>query len=255
MFRTLVYFDDSKVAEYKSLIKGEKGVSFKNVKVSNEKRSDIGISILSGGVSGSSEMDGEILNNFLLDCREFEDLLENMEQYFDFIQNGDYDIETIPRSSIIRFNGTFERPAEFDMLELINQFRPMLVKSIDTDSDEEFDMLNSLLGKESTKVPIFIENDESFCSRLGFSKINSNYLYCDMDSLDDFENEDVTIIAKVLFKRNVMGKPVVVYDVMKDLFSMSRPIRRQFANEPIEGINNISIDENFITLEVLAIYQ
>lgn len=255
MFRTLVYFDDKKVAEYKSLIKGEKLVSFKNVKVSNEKAGKVDISILSGGVSGSSEMDGEILNNYLLDCKEFENLLEDTEDYFDFIQNPDFDIETIPRSSIIRFNGTFERPAEFDMLDLINQFKPMLVESIDTDSDEENQMLKSLLGKESTKVPIFIENDENFSDRLGFAKINSNYLCCDMDSLDDFENEDVTVIAKIIFKRDITGEPVVVYDVMKDLFSMSRAIRRQIPNDQMEGINNISINENFITLEVLAVYQ
>lgn len=255
MFRTLVYFDDKKVAEYKSLIKGEKVVSFKNIKVSNKKTGKVDISILSGGASGSSEMDGEILNNYLLDCREFESLLKDMDDYFDFIQNPNFNIETITSSSIIRFNGTFERPSEFDMLDLINQFKPILMGSVDTDSAEEDQMLNLLLGKESTKVPIFIENDEEFSDRLGFSKINSNYLCCDMDSLDDFENEDVTIIAKIISKRDIIGEPVVVYDVMKDLFGMSRAIRRQFDNKPIEGISNISIDEDFMILEVLAIYQ
>jgi len=36
---------------------------------------------------------------------------------------------------------------------------------------------------------------------------------------------------------------------------MSRAFRRQLPDNKIEGINNISIDENFMTLEVLAIYQ
>lgn len=255
MFRTLVYFDEKKISEYKSLIKGKKTVSFKNIKLSNEKSGKVDLSIISGGLGGKSEMDGEILSNFLLDCKEFEDLLKDVDDYFDFIQEPNFDIETITRSSIIRFNGRFERPSEFDMLDLINQFKPLLVKNIDTYSDEEGQMLNFLLGKDSTKVPIFIENDEEFSDRLGFSKINSNYLYCDMDALDDFENEDVTIIAKFISKRDIVDKPVIVYDVMKDLFSMSRAIRRQFVNNTIEGVNNISINEDFMTLEILAIYQ
>jgi len=255
MFRTLVYFDAKKIAEYKSLIKGEKTVTFKNIKVSSEKSGKVDFQVFSGGAGGKSEMDGEILSNYLLDCKEFENSLKDMDDYFDFIQDPNFDIETISRSSIIRFNGTFERPPEFDMLDLINQFKPILVKSVDTSSDEEEQMLSLFLGKESTKVPIFIENDEEFSGRLGFSKINSNYLCCDMDSLDDFENEDVTIIAKIISKRDIMDKPVVVYDVMKDLFSMSRAIRRQFNNNPMEGINNISINEDFMILEVLAIYQ
>ena len=65
----------------------------------------------------------------------------------------------------------------------------------------------------------------------------------------------MTIIAKLISKKDVKNESVIVYDVMKDLFSMSRAIRRQLQSDEIEGINNISIDENFMTLEVLAIYQ
>ncbi|CUP19105.1 Uncharacterised protein [Clostridium baratii] len=255
MFRTLVYFDNKKITEYKSLIQRKKAVALRNVKISNEKTGKAQIPIISGGLTGKSEMDGEILENYLLDCEEFENLLKDREDYFDFTESSAWDLETIPRSSIIRFDSTFNIPSEFDMLDLINQFKPMLIKSIDTNSKEESEMLKGLLGKESTKIPIFIENEHEFPNRLGFAKINSNYLCCDINGLEDFENESVTIIAKLISKKDVKNESVIVYDVMKDLFSMSRAIRRQLQSDEIEGINNISIDENFMTLEVLAIYQ
>lgn len=254
MFRTLIYFDNKKITEYKSLIERKKAVAVKSVKISNEKVGKAHVSILSGGIAGKSELDGEILDNYLLDCEEFENLLIDRDDYYDFT-DASFDIETVPRSSIIRFDCTFNIPSEFDILDLINQFKPMLVNSIDTKSDEESEMIRALLGKESTKIPIFIENEQDFSNRLGFAKINSNYLCCDINSLEDFENETVTIIAKYISKKDVNNTPVVIYDVMKDLFSMGRAIRRQLPSSQIDGINNISISENFMTLEVLAIYQ
>lgn len=109
----------------------------------------------------------------------------------------------------------------------------MLLESINLDSKEESKMLKSLLGKESTKMPIFIENEQDFSNRLGFAKINSNYLCCDVEELNEFENEEVTIIAMLVSRKSISSEPIIVYDVMKDLFSISRVIRRQFSNGEI----------------------
>lgn len=257
MFKTLIYFDSKKVMEYKSLIERKKAVKLKNVKFSNEKSGKAQIPILSGGVVGKSEMDGEILENHLLDCEEFEDLLENTEYYFDFLgpNSQDYDLDTIQKSSIIRFEGTFNVPKEFDMLHLINKFRPLLISSINTESNVEDELLKSFLGKESTKIPIFIENELDFRNRLGFAKINSNNLCCEIDDLEEFETEDVTIIAKIISRKDIKKESIVVFDVAKDLFSMGRAIRRQIGECGIEGVENIAIDEDFITLEILAVYR
>ncbi len=256
MFKTLIYFDSKKVMEYKSLIERKKAINLKSIKVSNEKSGKVQIPILSGDVFGKSEMDGEILENYLLDCEEFEDLIESTEYYFDFLEpnSQDYDIETIQKSSIIKFEGTFYVPSQFDMLHLIDKFRPLLISSINTESNVEEELLKSFLGKKSTKIPIFIENELDFNNRLGFAKINSNSLCCEIDDLEEFENEDVKIIAKLISRKDIKKEPIVVFDVAKDLFSMGRALRRQIGESGIEGVENISIDEDFMTLEILAIY-
>lgn len=256
MFKNLIYFDSNKVAEYGAVLEGKKHVAIKNVKVSSGKSLSAKVPVVSGGISGSNEMEGEIVENLLLDCNEFEELLasKSKDNYFDFLEN-EYDSETIPRTSIIRFEGGFRIPSEFDMMDLINQFKPMLTSSMNLQNAQEEELFNKIFAKDSTKIPAFIESSV-FENRVGFAKLNSHNLCYELEELEDFEDEEVTIIAKVLSRKNVNdNKPIVVFDIMKDLFSLSRGIRRQMGKEEIEGIKGIESDENIIILEVLAIYQ
>ncbi|MFJ8456421.1 DUF6414 family protein [Bacillus paramycoides] len=255
MFKNLIYFDSNKVTEYRAVLEGKKHVEIKKVKVSSGKSLSAKVSVLSGGINGSNEMEGEILGNLILDCNEFEELLENSgkDNYFDFLDD-EYDFETIPRTSIIRFEGGFRIPTEFDMMDLINKFKPMLTSSMNLQNAQEEEIFHKIFAKESTKIPVFLECNE-FEERVGFTKLNSNNLCYELEHLEDFEDEEVTIIAKVLSRKNVTDKPIVVFDIMKDLFSLSRGIRRQIGEQEIEGIQSIKSDENIIMLEVLAIYQ
>lgn len=81
VFRTLIYFDKKKITEYKSLIERKKAIELKSVKISNEKTGKAQIPIASGGITGKSEMDGQVLENYLLDCEEFENILSGREDY------------------------------------------------------------------------------------------------------------------------------------------------------------------------------
>lgn len=254
MFRTLVYFNHKKVMEYKSLIERKKVIEFKNATVSTENGFKGAIAFFSGETGGKSELNGDILNNYLLDCEEFENALQERDDYFDLL-NYDADTNTIPNSTIIRFTGTFNIPEEFHMLDMLNKFKPFLVNSIQANSTEESEALKSLLGKDSTKVPLFIETEDLFDGRICFSKVNSNNFCCDIESLDEFENEEVTVLAKIVSKKSVNGKSVIVFDVLKDLFSLNRALRRQFDLQPDPNIKNITLDEDYVQLEVLAIYQ
>ena len=258
MFKNLIYFDSVKVAEYLAVLEGKKQVAFKNVKMKSDKSLDAKIPILSGKYSGSNEFEGEIVDNLILDCNEFEDVLKkkNHDNYFDFLEGEvQYDFETIPRTSIVRFEGKFNIPEEFDMMDLINQFKPMLSSSMNLKNPQEEELFKTLFQKESTKIPAFFES-ENLTSRTGFSKLNSNNLFYEMEQIEDYENEDVTIIAKVLSKKNVINsEPIVVFDIMKDLLSLNRALRRQFGGDSIEGVKNIEANEDLIYFEVLAIYQ
>ncbi|MEC1585378.1 hypothetical protein P9D80_08580 [Bacillus spizizenii] len=256
MFKNLIYFDNIKVAEYGALLEGKKHVAIRNVKVSSSKTASTKIPVISAGINGNNEIEGEIVENLLLDCNEFEELLtdKGTDNYFDFLEY-DYDSETIPRTSIVRFEGGFKIPEEFDMMDLINQFKPMLSSSMNIKNAQEEELLSKVFAKESTKIPAFLDSD-SFENRLGFAKLNSQNLLYELEHLEDFEDEDVTIIAKVLSRKNVkQNKPIVLFDIMKDLFSLSRGIRRQVGQDKMDGLSSIESNEDVIIFEVLAIYQ
>ncbi|MFP3324580.1 hypothetical protein R0K05_15950 [Planococcus sp. SIMBA_160] len=76
-----------------------------------------------------------------------------------------------------------------------------------------------------------------------------------METLEDYEEEELTFIAKITSRKKVKDKPIVVFDIMKDLFSISRGLRRQMGPDEIEGIENIKSDRDILELEVLAIYR
>ena len=63
-------------------------------------------------------------------------------EYFDLALD-DYDINTVPRMSIIRVNGSFEIPEEFDMFSVAQKFMPLITSQIET--TERID--GSIFGK------------------------------------------------------------------------------------------------------------
>lgn len=255
MFKNMIYFNSQKVAEYKAVLEGKKHVAIKNVKISSSKSLDANISVFSGAIGGSNEMEGELIENVVLDYNEFEKLLEKKdgEYYFD-LMGGEYDVDTITKSSIISFEGALSIPNEFDMMELINQFKPLLINSMNLANEEEEEIFKKIFAKESTKIPIFIESNQ-LGERQGFTKLTSTELLAGMETLEDYEEEDLTFIAKITSRKQVKDKPIVVFDIMKDLFSISRGLRRQMDQDEIEGIENIKSDRDIIELEVLAIYR
>lgn len=256
MFKNIIYFDSQKVAGYSALLKGERQVDIRKFRKNISKSVRGSLPIASGNYDNVDEIEGEIVDNPIFDCNEFEKLLETKSEdnYFDMIENEEFDIETVPKTAIIRFEGVFNIPEQFDMMDLINDFKPMLTTQMDLENEGEEEIFNKIFGNDSTKIPMFFDCD-SFDNRVGFSKLNSNNLKYQLAELEDFEDEEVTIIAKVLTRKEVKNTPIIVFDVMKDLFSLNRAMRRQVEDQEIEGIENIKSAEDVVTLEVLAIYQ
>lgn len=258
VFKNLIYFDSEKVGQYLAVLEGKKQISYKNVKMRTDKSIDAKVSVVSGKYGGSNEFEGAIIDNLILDCNEFENALKNKnkDNYFDFIEGQvPFDFETIRRASIVRFEGEINIPKEFDMMDLINQFKPMLTSSMDLQNPQEEELFKAIFQKESTKIPMFLES-EVLDNRVGFAKFNSNNLLHTLEQLEDFEGEDVTILAKVLSSKDISnGQPIVVFDIMKDLFSLNRALRREMGGTSMEGIQNVESDQNIVQLEILAIYQ
>lgn len=257
MFKNLIYFDSNRVQEYTAVLEGERKLRVKSARIKTDKSFNSNLKVFTAGKGGSNEIEGELQDNLILDCNEFESLLEKkgLDSFFDFTDdNNDYDIETIPKSSIIRFDGEFKIPEEFEVMDLINQYKPWIATSIDLDSSEEKEILKKILGKDNTKIPVFL-NSHFLENRVGFSKLGSNNLLYSLVDLEDFEDEEVTIVAKILSRRNAENKPVVVFDILKDLFSLGRGIRKQIDKNQIERLVNIESSKDVINLEVLAIYQ
>lgn len=255
IFKNLLYFDAKKVEEYKALLEGKKYIAIKNVKISSSKSLEAQISILSGGIGGSNEMEGELVDNLLLDCNEFEHLLDKNggDNFFDFTE-GNFDIETITKTSIIKFEGILKIPNEFDMMDLITQFKPLLIISMQLGNPQEEEIFSSIFAKESTKIPLFIES-ETFEKNSGFAKLSSTELILNFETLEDYEEEDLTFIAKINSRKKYNNSPIVVFDIMKDLFFISRGLRRQMGNTEVEGMENIKVESDVIELEILAIYR
>lgn len=258
MFKNLIYFDSEKVADYLAVLKGEKQISIRHVRMKQDKSVNGNVPISSEHLSDSNEFEGEIIKNLLIDCNNFEYNLKkrNNDVYFDFLEGEvSHDFEAIPRTSIVRFEGEINIPQEFDMMDLINQFKPMLSSSMDLQNPQQEELFKAIFQKESTKIPMFLES-EVLENRVGFAKLNSNNLLHSLEQLEDFEGEDVTILAKVLSRKDISNeKPIVVFDIMKDLFSLNRALRREMGNTSMEGIQNVESDENIVQLEILAIYQ
>lgn len=49
------------------------------------------------------------------------------DDFFDFTQSEDYDLTTMSRGTIIKFDGYIKVPEEFDYTQTIDRFKPLLV--------------------------------------------------------------------------------------------------------------------------------
>jgi len=256
MFKNLIYFDSQKVAAYRAILKGERQVDVRKHRKGSSKSLKGGLPIASGSYESVDQVEGHIVDNPIFDSNEFEELLEkrSKDNYFDMTENEDFDIETVPKTAIIRFEGVFNIPEQFDMMDLINDFKPMLTAQMDLKNESEQEIFNKVFGRENTKIPMFFDSD-TFDDIVGFSKLNSNNLKYSLVELEDFEGEEVTIIAKVLTRKKAKNTDIVVFDVMKDLFSLNRAMRRQMEDQENENIENIKSAKDVVTLEVLSIYQ
>lgn len=251
MFKSLIYFDSSKVAQYSAVLEGKKKISPRSIKVISGNTSSDKLGIHSEERGERNEVEGELVDNIILDCNKFEELLEinGKENYFDLVSN-DFNVDEIPKTSIIRFEGGFNIPQEFDMIDIISKFKH--INNYKTPQEEA--VFNSIFHPKETNVPVFV-SCSNFNNQNGFAKLKSKCLCLELEDIEDFEGEELTIIAKITSRKKIEGQPIVVFDVMKDSFSINRTLRRKLPTDKINVLQNIYSDRDVIIFEILAIYQ
>lgn len=231
MFGNILVFNKHKVEQYSALILG--------------KVPDI--------YNDNTDADKTI--DALLRCSEFEKLLQKREDFYDFTgRQEDCSIQDVRISSIIRATGEIHVPEQFDIIHLINEYKEYLLSNNNYKDVEERELLNLVIENSKMKVPIFCELGRECDYWLGIGKISHDDLLVDYNNLEDYEGTEVTIIARLESRKYYKGTPIPVYDIYKDFLGLNRLLRKQVNSEKSQGFENITVDEDYLGLELLAIY-
>lgn len=250
MFGRIIYYDKKMVAEYKSLISGTPNLEIGEYDVSNDKGINADLKIVSADVKASKSYKAKVQESDLYDCSQFEKALSGRDDYFDFTASSIYDISTVPSRSIIKMDGFMEVPEDFDMMKLIDTFKPFIMGSGQFQELEETSKmaLQTFLGSaKATKIPLVFEAENALlCSKV--LQDNMNISYEELSEIDD----SVTILARVTSPFVSSSKPY--YDPLKDFISLNRMMRKSLGNRGKE-FSPIFVNEQYRTIEILAIYR
>ena len=250
MFGKIMYYDKKTIDEYKSIIKGQRQLEVEQYEVSNDRGASIDLRAISADTKASKKYIARIVENLLYECDEFEKMLIGRDDYFDFTLENGYDLTTAPRGSIIKVNAFLEIPEGFDLMQVIDTFKPFLMDSFDAESMEksEEDAWKSVLANaKATKIPVVADVDGyTLCA-----KIHSDNLILEYQEFEEYEDE-ITLLARISSATISKQKPF--YDPLKDFMVMNRLLRRSMGDRG-EGLEAITVDSEYRQIDVLAIYQ
>lgn len=253
MFGKLIYYDKKTINEYKSLITGKKQVQVSEYEVARGKGIGLDFSAIKADVSADKKYTAIISESDLYDCNEFEKLLVSREgdDYFDFTESDDYDIYSVPKGSIIKIEANISIPENFDIMQLVEQFKPFLmsyVQSDTTDSNERAALETVFSEAKATKIPVEVDSADDI---LLCTKLPKDNLLIDIQEFVDTD-EEVTILARVSSNKKRVDKPF--YDPLKDFLSLNRTTRKSMESRD-KSLEPIKVDEDYRMIDILAIYR
>lgn len=233
MFGNLVYYNKKKIDQYSALIQGKKYEGSSQEEPSSE----------------------SIATNYLLECSVFEELLQQRDDFVDFVDNiPDVPIKEVRMSSIIRVKGEIYVPEEFDMIHLINELKPLILSQVECKDNSERNLLNSVFDNSKMKIPVYCELGSECDYWLGIGKISPDNLLIDYNDIEDCEGKDFTILAKLESRKYYKDSPLIVFDIYKDFLGFNRALRKQISSSPKSEFEHIEVEEDYLGLELLAIY-
>lgn len=232
MFGNLIYFNKSKIEQYSALMHGRKSDIFS---LSND------------------ENDNSV--NYLLSCSKFEELLKGRDDFYDFVDgNQEVSINDVKISSIIRVKGEVYVPEQFDMIHLIEEYKTQIMSSVKLNGEKERDLLKTVLNSSKMKIPVYCELDGECDYWMGICKVTPENLMIEYNDLEDYEGTEFTILARLEARKYFKDNPLIVFDIYKDFLGLNRTLRKQILTKKNEPFENISVAEDYLALEILAIY-
>ena len=233
MFANLIYYDKNKVDQYMALI---------------TKKSTI----------AKEDTEEDLQNkraNYLLECSEFEELLKNRDDYVDFTDgDADISIKDVKIASIIKMTGEIYVPESFDIIHLIEEYKSLILAGVECKDDDERAILNAVFNNSKMKVPIFCELGEESDYWLGIGKAVQDNLLVNYNELEDLEGREVTVLAKIETRKYYKDTPLKVFDIYKDFLGLNRALRKQIVDQKSNDFESVEIEEDYLGLELLAIY-
>lgn len=127
----------------------------------------------------------------------------------------------------------------------------MLINSISKDMDtDEQEAFKTFFASSQVKIPLVTELQ----NYLLCSKIDSQYLGIEYPQLEEYETSEVTILARII-SQDIISRNKAVFDPLKDFIVLNRSFRRSMSNERPDGLKELYLDEDYRSIEILAIYQ
>lgn len=250
MFARLLYFDKERVIEYNAIISQDDFIEFDEIDVLDSTEGTAGVHFINGTKGIQKSKHGKVQAASSRLWNAFSDNLEKSEGFIDFLDE-EKSINDVGRGCIIRIESEVQIPEEFDTISLLNSvphdfLEEQLVSDID---DNEKDIVKAFFKLKKASLPIsFQYNEKLLCS-----KLKNDCFLCTDQEFEDCIEEDLIIVAKVLAPNRSQKKEL--FNPLKDLFVLNRAARRAMSSDPIEGLENIYVDNDYMYLEILAIYQ
>jgi len=251
MFGKVIFLDTNKLNDYMVSATGKIVTKVNSMQITSDKDIGLDTSIISAGIKGTKTYEASILSSSLHEIEKFENAILNRDDFFNFQTRVDIDLETIPRGSIIKFDGYIYVPTEFDFTHLIGQFKSMISEDITSDMEKsESAAFNKFFEIHNPKIPITSEiTDYLLCSLIEAEHLKINY-----PELEEYETTEITILARVIAS-SFVPKIKPLFDPLKDFLSMSRAVRREIASNRPDGMKSIYCDSDYKKIEIIAIYQ
>ena len=115
--------------------------------------------------------------------------------------------------------------------------------------ESEKEALREFLDSTNAKIPVLVDFEEQILC----SKILSENLLVEYEALEEYEDLEVTILGRIT-SSNLISSSKAFYDPLKDFMTLNRAMRRGMG-ERAEGLNEIFVDVDYRTIEIVAIYQ